>query len=126
VVEAIARGELDDELAALGAVITSGCGCCHRPVDTARSMRTLASPRVGDRVRINHNAKPNYLHGRAGTVSGWAGQNVVVQLDQPIGRFATGELRCPPLVLEPLAPESLARTNRAGPPAVAAGSCDAV
>jgi hypothetical protein len=34
-----------------------------------------------------------------------AGQNVVVQLDQPIGRFTTGELRCPPLVLEPLAPE---------------------
>ncbi|MDF2748750.1 MAG: hypothetical protein K0S98_3037 [Propionibacteriaceae bacterium] len=27
------------------------------------------------------------------------------QLDQPVGRFATGELRCPPLVLEPLAPE---------------------
>jgi hypothetical protein len=27
------------------------------------------------------------------------------QLDQPVGRFTTGELRCPPLVLEPLAPE---------------------
>src|SRR6266545_4647858 len=80
VVEAVARGELDDELAVLGAVIN-------------------------ERVRLNHNAKPNYLHGRAGTVSGWAGQNVVVQLDQPVGRFTTGELRCPPLVLEPLAPE---------------------
>ena len=101
VVEAIARGELDDELAVLGAVINERV----RLLATARSMRTLASLRVGDRVRINHNAKPNYLHGRAGTVSGWAGQNVVVQLDQPIGRFAAGELRCPPLVLEPLAPE---------------------
>jgi hypothetical protein len=60
---------------------------------------------VGDRVRINHSAKPNYLHGQTGTVTGWAGQNVVVQLDQPVGRFTTGELRCPPLVLEPLAPE---------------------
>jgi hypothetical protein len=28
-----------------------------------------------------------------------------VQLDQPVGRFVTGELRCPPLVLDPLAPE---------------------
>jgi hypothetical protein len=56
-------------------------------------------------VRINHSAKPNYLHGRAATVSGRAGQNVVVQLDQPVGRFVTGELRWPPLVLEPLAPE---------------------
>ena len=100
VVEAIARGELDDELAVLGAVINQRV----RLLATARSMRTLASLRVGDRVRINHSAKPNYLHGRAGTVSGWAGQNVVVQLDQPVGRFTTGELRCPALVLEPLAP----------------------
>ena len=100
VVEAIARGELDDELAVLGAVINQRV----RLLATARSMTTLASLRVGDRVRINHSAKPNYLHGRAGTVSGWAGQNVIVQLDQPVGRFTTGELRCPPLVLEPLAP----------------------
>jgi hypothetical protein len=100
VVEAIARGELDQELAVLGAVINERA----QLLATARSMRTLASLRVGDRVRINHSAKPNYLHGRAGTVSGWAGQNVVVQLDQPVGRFTTGELRCPPLVLEPLAP----------------------
>ena len=101
VVEAIARGELDQELGVLVAVINERV----RLLATARSMRTLASLRVGDRVRINHSAKPNYLHGQAGTVSGWAGQNVVVQLDQPVGRFTTGELRCPPLVLEPLAPE---------------------
>ena len=101
VVEAIARGELDDELAVLGAVINQRV----RLLATARSMTTLASLRVGDRVQINHSAKPNYLHGRVGTVSGWAGQNVVVQLDRPVGRFVTGELRCPPLVLEPLAAE---------------------
>jgi hypothetical protein len=101
VVEAIARGELDEELGVLGAVINERV----RLLATARSMRTLASLRVGDRVRINHSAKPNYLHGRAGTVSGWSGQNVIVQLDRPVGRFVTGELRCPPLVLAPLAPE---------------------
>jgi hypothetical protein len=101
VVEAIARGELDEELGVLGAVINERV----RLLATARSMRTLASLRVGDRVRINHSAKPNYLHGRAGTVTGWAGQNVVVQHDQSVGRFTSGELRCPPLILEPLAPE---------------------
>jgi len=101
VVEAIARGELDEELGVLGAVINQRV----RLLATARSMRTLASLRVGDRVRINHSAKPNYLHGQPGTVTGWAGQNLVVQLDRPVGRFTTGELRCPPLVLEPLAPE---------------------
>src|SRR5512133_2881313 len=70
VVEAIARGELDQELAVLGAVINERA----QLLATARSMRTLASLRVGDRVRINHSAKPNYLHGQAGTVSGWAGR----------------------------------------------------
>jgi hypothetical protein len=92
---------VDEELGVLGAVINERV----RLLATARSMRTLASLRVGDRVQINHSAKPNYLHGRAATVTGWAGQNVVVQLDQPVGRFTTGELRCPPLILEPLAPE---------------------
>jgi hypothetical protein len=101
VVEAIACGELDEELGVLGAVMNERV----QLLATAQSMRTLASLRVGDRVRINHSAKPNYLHGQAGTVSGWAGQNVIVQLDRPVGRFTTGELRCPPLVLEPLAPE---------------------
>ena len=55
-VEAIARGELDQELGVLGAVINERV----RLLATARSMRTLASLRVGDRVRINHSAKPNY------------------------------------------------------------------
>jgi hypothetical protein len=101
VVEAIARGQLDNELAVLGAVLNERAHL----LATARSMTTLASLRVGDRVRINHSAKPRYLHGHTATVTGWAGQNVVVQLDQPLGRFTTGELRCPPLVLKPLAPE---------------------
>ena len=101
VVEAIARGELDDELGVLGAVINERL----RLLATARSMTTLASLRIGDRVRINHHAKPNYLHGQPGTVTGWAGQNVIVQLDQPVGRFTSGQLRCPPLILEPLPPQ---------------------
>jgi hypothetical protein len=88
-------------------------------------MTTLASLRVGDRVRINHSAKPNYLHGRAGTVTGWAGQNVVVQLDQPVGRFATGELRCHHSSSSHWHLNSYPQTNRAGPPAVAAVFCDA-
>jgi hypothetical protein len=45
VVEAIARGELDEELAVLGAVINERA----RLLATARSIRTLASLRVGDR-----------------------------------------------------------------------------
>jgi hypothetical protein len=101
VVEVIARGELDSELGVLSAVITQRA----RLLATAQAVTTLANLRVGDRVRINHHAKPNYLHGQPGTVTGWAGQNIAVQLDQPVGRFTTGQLRCPPLILEPLPPE---------------------
>ena len=81
-VERLQAGELDAELPVLA-----------------------ASRRVGDRVRINHRARPLYLHGRTGTVAGFYGQSVIVRLDQPVGRFVTGELRCPPLALDRPGPE---------------------
>jgi hypothetical protein len=56
-------------------------------------------------VRINHRARPLYLHGHTGTVADFYGQSVIVRLDQPVGRFVTGELRCPPLALDRLGPE---------------------
>lgn len=62
----------------------------------------LASFRTGQRVRINHSAKPYYLHGATGTVAGGLGQMIAVQLDHPIGRFLTGDLRCPPQALDQL------------------------
>jgi hypothetical protein len=71
----------------------------------AQALITRASLRVGDRVRINHRARPLYLHGRTGTVAGFYGQSVIVRLDQPVGRFVTGELRCPPLALDRPGPE---------------------
>lgn len=70
-----------------------------------RNAQALASFEVGDRVRINHHARPLYLHAATGTVTGWVGQKIVVQLDHPVGRFTSGQLRCPPLILEPLSPE---------------------
>ena len=36
------------------------------------------------------------------TVTGLGGQHVTVKLDQPIGRYHTGQLRCPPLILDKL------------------------
>jgi hypothetical protein len=99
--EAIARGDLDGHLQALAAVLNERL----RLLDAARAAITLASLRVGDRVRIGHNTKPRYLHGALGTVTGWAGQNITVQLDEPTGRFTTGQLHCPPEILEPAGPE---------------------
>jgi hypothetical protein len=50
----------------------------------------------GDRVRIDHSARPQYLHDEPGTVIDWVGEKIVVRLDQPVGRFVNGEVRCAP------------------------------
>jgi hypothetical protein len=95
-VERIRAGELDAELQELTAAIAER----QQLLAAAQALITRASLRVGDRVRINHRARPLYLHGHTGTVASFYGQSVIVRLDQPVGRFATGELRCPPLALD--------------------------
>ena len=100
-VERIHAGELDAELPVLAAAIAER----QQLLAAAHALITRASLRVGDRVRINHRARPLYLHGHTGTVAGFYGQSVIVRLDQPVGRFVTGELRCPPLALDRLGPE---------------------
>jgi hypothetical protein len=100
-VERIHAGELDAEPPVLAAAITER----QQLLAAAQALMTRASLRVGDRVRSNHRARPLYLHGRTDTVAGFYGQSVIVRLDQPVGRFVTGELRCPPLALDRLGPE---------------------
>ena len=95
-VERIHAGELDTELPVLAAAITER----QQLLAAAQALVTRANLRVGDRVRINHRARPLYLHGHTGTVADFYGQSVIVHLDQPVGRFVTGELRCPPLALD--------------------------
>jgi hypothetical protein len=97
----IAAGELDGELPVLAAAVAER----QQLLAAARSILTRVSLAIGDRVRINHSARPLYLHGQVGTVTGFYNATVIVQLDVPVGRFVTGELRCPPLALEPLRPE---------------------
>ena len=94
----IATGGLDEHLPTIGAAI----GERHRQRQRAQSNQAAARIDIGDRVRLNHDIRPLYLHGATGTVTGWAGQRVVVQLDEPTGRFTNGQIRCPPLGLEPL------------------------
>ena len=100
-VERIHAGELDAELPVLAGAVAER----QQLLAAAHALITRASLRVGDRVRINHRARPLYLHGHTGTVAGFYGQSVIVRLDQPVGRFVTGELRCPPLTLDRLGPE---------------------
>jgi hypothetical protein len=94
----IATGGLDEHLPALQTAIAER----HRHRQRAQSNQAAARIQIGDRVQLGHDIRPLYLHGATGTVTGWAGQSAVIQLDEPIGRFTAGQIRCPPLGLKPL------------------------
>ncbi len=97
--DAIANGELDEHLTALADAI----GARHHLLHTVRSATVLAELCVGDQVRINHTISPRYLRGLHATVTDLDDQRATVSLHRPIGRFHTGEIRCPPLTLDKLA-----------------------
>ena len=96
----IAAGELDSHLTAIAEAIRAR----YELLQTIGSAKALAMLNVGDRVRINHHASPRYLHGIHGTVVELDEHNATVCVHRPIGRFTSGEIRCPPLVLDRLNP----------------------
>lgn len=67
---------------------------------TVRSATALAELCVGDIVRINHTVSPRYLHGAHGTVVEIDDRTATVQLQRPVGRFRSGQIRCPALALD--------------------------
>jgi hypothetical protein len=96
----IAAGELDAHLVAIAEAVRAR----HELLQTISSQKMLATLNVGDRVRINRHASPQYLHGIHGTVVELDRHAAVVCVHRPIGRFKSGEIRCPPLVLDRLNP----------------------
>ncbi len=94
----IASGELDPHLTAIAEAIRARVEL----LETIASAKALAELGVGDRVRINHRATPRYLHGIDGTVVALEGDAATVCVHRPVGRFKSGEIRCPPLVLDRL------------------------
>jgi hypothetical protein len=97
--DAIANGELDEHLTALADAVQAR----HHLLHTVRSATALAELCVGDEVRINRTISPRYLQGLHGTVVELDDERATVCLHRPVGRFHTGEIRCPPLTLEKLA-----------------------
>jgi hypothetical protein len=57
-------------------------------------------------VQINRHASPRYLHGIHGVVVELEQHAAVVRVHRPIGRFKSGEIRCPQLALDRLSPAS--------------------
>jgi hypothetical protein len=96
----IAAGELDLHLTAIADAVRAR----HELLQTVSAAKALAMLNVGDRVRINHHASPRYLHGIHGNVVELDDHGATVCLHHPIGRFKSGEIRCPPLVLDRLNP----------------------
>ena len=94
--DAIAQGDLDDHLGAIAETVDAR----RRLLETIDSSHMLATLCVGDRVRINHRVSPRYLAGLDGTVVEIDDRAATVRLDYPVGRFAGGRVRCPPLALE--------------------------
>ena len=97
--DAIANGELDHHLSAIADAVHARRHLLH----TVRSATALGELCVGDHVRINHTVSPRYLHGRHGVITDIDDQRATVCLHQPVGRFRTGEIRCPPLALDKIA-----------------------
>jgi hypothetical protein len=96
----IAAGELDPHLTAIADAIHAR----YELVQTISAAKALAMLNVGDRVRINHHASPRYLHGIQGNVVELDEHTATVCVHRPIGRFKSGEIRCPALVLDRLNP----------------------
>ena len=96
----IAAGELDPQLTQVAEAIRARFDL----LQTVNSAKALAQLTVGDRVRINHHASPRYLHGIHGTIVQLDDQTATVCVHRAIGRFKSGEIRCPPLVLDRLPP----------------------
>lgn len=96
VVNAVAAGMLDDDLDRLAGVVSDRMAVLKH----ARSVALMASLDIGDRVRIDAGVRPLYLQGALGTVAGFVAKGVVIKLDYPVGRFVTGEVRCPPGAVE--------------------------
>jgi hypothetical protein len=97
----IAAGELDPHLTAIADAIHARQDLLH----TINSAKALATLNVGDRVRFNHDTRPQYLRGAEGIVVALDPRTATVCLQQPVGRFSSGQIRrCPPLLLDRLSP----------------------
>ena len=63
-------------------------------VEAIQEMIASSQLHVGDKVRLGHNLRPNYLHGRSVTVLARDGEKWLVRLDEPVeGRYANADLR---------------------------------
>lgn len=92
----VTAGDLDADLALLYNTI----GDRLHAIQAARLANAMARLSIGDRVRIGHDVSPGYIHGLPATVVQRGADVITIQLDQPVGKFANGRIRCSPLAVQ--------------------------
>ena len=94
--DAIANGQLDEHLVAIADAIQGRRELLH----TVASATALAQFCIGETVRINRSIRPRYLSEEFGTITELDDHGITIRLSRPVGRFTSGQIRCPPLALE--------------------------
>lgn len=96
---ALKSGALDEHLEQIGRIVNDRIAALNAIEELIASSKL----HVGDRVRLGHNLRPNYLHGRVGTIIAKDGEKWIVRLDEPVqGKYANGDFRLSAIQLEPV------------------------
>ena len=97
---ALRIGTLDDHLDEIATLVNARIAAINAVAELIAASRL----KVGDRVHLGHNLRPQYLHGQAATVVARDGEKWLVRLDEPIGRFTNADLRVYATQVEPEVP----------------------
>lgn len=97
---ALRIGALDGHLEKIATLVNDRLAA----IDAIEELIAASHLQVGDRVRLGHNLKPQYLHGRMVTIIAKDGEKWLVRLDEPVGRFTNADLRVYARQLEPETP----------------------
>ncbi|MDA8315851.1 MAG: hypothetical protein M0010_11875 [Actinomycetota bacterium] len=95
---ALRAGALDAHLPEIARIVNDRLAA----IEAIEELIAASKLHVGDKVRLGHNLKPSYLHGRPATILEKDGDKWIVRLDEPItGKFANADLRLSARQLEP-------------------------
>ena len=97
---ALRIGALDGHLEEIATLVNDRLAA----INAIEELIAASHLQVGDRVRLGHNLRPQYLHGRMVTIIAKDGEKWLVRLDEPVGRFTNADLRVYARQLEPETP----------------------
>jgi len=94
---ALLLGALDEHLEEIATLVNNRIAALNVIAELVAASRL----HLGDRVRLGHNLKPLYLHGKNATIIAKDGEKWIVRLDEPVGRFTNADIRLQAIQIEP-------------------------